>query len=397
MNEIKKYYRSHKWSEEDVEYFKKHYCNTKNDDLRKQFPSGIIRSKSSIEKKSARLGLKKLRNIYNEEAPDEAILTAIKQRGYTELELQRKFKVDFKYVKKIAKQEEDYVLYFQRNKWREKVVCFVKESKEKIEIEPRAYRYSLQPNEQPYLWINLPNIKFDKIKIVPLGDFHYGHKSCDVQTLKQDIEYIANNENVYCFLGRDLIENASKLSIAGGVYEQSKMPNQQRKDIVELLAPIAHKILWSISGNHEDRTFKHVGIDVGQWIAENLKVPYFREPIYVDIMWKGYRWTVFDQHGSTNSQTKGGKLNAAAKPIQWIEHTDFVIMHHIHDKQNNEVTRIVRNTKDFKLEEMKQYVMVQGAYLRYFGTYGAVKGYAPPTRGRMVMKLYSNGNKYLGN
>lgn len=396
--EIKSYYRSIPWSKEDEEYMKQHYSNMKNDDLRKSFPSGVIRSISSIEKKSARLKLKKLNNIYNEEAPDATILNAIKQRGYTELELQRKFKIDFNYIKKIAKQEKNYILYFQRNQWREKIVCLIKEFKNPIEIKPRAYKFSLQPDGQPYIWINLPsNLKFDKIKIVPIADPHYGHKSCDVQTLKQDIEYIKNNDNVYCFLGGDMIENASKLSIAGGVYEQTKMPNKQREDIVKLLAPIAHKILWSISGNHEERTFKHVGIDVGQWIAEQLKVPYFDEPVYVDIMWKGYRWTVFDQHGATGSQTKGGKMNAAAKPIQWMEYTDFVIMHHIHDKLHNEITRIYRNTIDFKLEELKQYVIVTSAYLRYFGTYGARKGYAPPSTGRLAMKLYSNGSKYLGN
>jgi len=194
-----------------------------------------------------------------------------------------------------------------------------------------------------------------------------------------------------------MIENSNKLSIAGGVYEQDRMPNEQREEIVRLLAPIAHKILWSISGNHEQRIFNNVGIDVGQWIAEELKVPYFNEPVYVDIMWKGYRWTVFDQHGATGSQTKGGKINAAARPIQWIEHTDFIIMHHVHDKLDDEVVRIVRNVKDFKLEQLKQYVIVTSAYLRYFGTYGARKGYAPSTTGRLALKMYSNGDKYLGN
>lgn len=325
------------------------------------------------------------------------VLIAVKQRGWTEKELQSKFDCDFEKLEEIVKSETSYSLFWQQNEWNEKVAVLLKNSSHEICIEPRAYDFSIQKDGQPYLWVQIPNeLKTDKIKIVPISDIHFGHKECDIKTLKQDIQYIKNNANVYTFLNGDIIENASKLSIASGVYEQTEMPNEQLSSIVELLAPIAHKILWSIAGNHEDRTYSHLGIDVGKIIADKLEVPYFNEPVYVDVLWNERRWTIFDQHGATGAITKGGKINAASKPVQWTEFTHFVLMGHVHDKMSNEVTRIVRDVVNFRLVLRKQYVVICSSYLKYFNTYGARKAYPPPSTGRLALKLYANGKHYLG-
>lgn len=70
---------------------------------------------------------------------------------------------------------------------------------------------------------------------------------------------------------------------------------------------------------------------------------------------------------------------------------------HVHDKLSNEITRIVRDPVNFKLQLRKQYVVVLSAYLKHFGTYGARKGYEPTSRGRTNLKIYSNGKHYVGN
>ena len=180
------------------------------------------------------------------------LIESIKDRGYSEKEI-AEIGYDFKDAESIAEEVEGYDTYVQRNEYNERVLTIIRQPEEKIEIKSRAYKYSLQEDGQPYMWIRFPKLKInkglDKISLLPLADMHYGHKACDIQNLKQDIEYIRNHKNVYTFLNGDLIENASKLSIASGVYEQDQMPSEQVNDIVKMLAPIAHKILFSVCGN----------------------------------------------------------------------------------------------------------------------------------------------------
>lgn len=321
------------------------------------------------------------------------VITVLQKKGLTESQIEKIFKMKYDDVKKLASKISDYDLYEQINDFGEKVIVLLKKIEESNKILPKKWTFAKQIDGQPYLWIKLPQHKNDKqLRIVLLSDVHYGHTACNINNFVDDIEYIKNNDNAYAILTGDLIENASKLSIAGGVYEQNSIPNEQIQEIVELLKPIAHKILWYNSGNHEQRTMDHMGIDVGEFIAHELKIPYYNEPVYVDLMWNNNRWTIFSQHGSTSSLTKGGKINAASKPINWLEFCNFVIMGHVHDKMTNEVTRICRDTINFRLVEKRQYVIVAGSYLRYFNTYGSRKGYAPPTKGRVALKLYSHGD-----
>ena len=322
----------------------------------------------------------------------------LKERGRTGQELQQ---IGFEWADahKIAKRVENFNCYIQRNEFNEKVMVLIRNIDNNVEILPRAFSYSLQGEGQPYLWVKFPYLKnggsIDRLRLFPLADFHYGHIACDVKTIKQDIEFVRANKNVYAFLNGDMIENASKLSVASGVYEQTTMPNEQISDIVKMLAPIAHKIIFSIQGNHEERTYSHLGIDIGQVIADKLNIPYFREPVYVDLLWRDYRWTLFSQHGASNAQTKGGKMNAATRPIAWNDFTNFTVYAHVHDKISNEITRIVRDPVNFRLLLKKQYVVVCSAYLKHFGTYGARKGYPPTSRGRTILKMFSNGKYYV--
>lgn len=325
-------------------------------------------------------------------ATKKDVLTVLKEKGLTETQITNDFHMAYNDVKKLASKEKNYNTYEQINDFNEKILVMLPKPINNSKILPKKWNFAKQPEGQPYMWVQLPKQKIGQLRVVILSDVHYGHNACNTENFLDDIEYIKNNDNVYAILTGDLIENASKLSIAGGVYEQHSIPNEQIQEVTELLKPIAHKILWYNSGNHEQRTMDHMGIDIGEFIAHELKIPYFNEPVYVDILWEGKRWTVFSQHGSTSSLTKGGKINAASKPINWLEFCNFVIMGHVHDKMTNEVTRICRDTANFRLTEKRQYVIVAGSYLRYFNTYGSRKGYAPPTKGRIALKLYNSGD-----
>lgn len=387
--------------QERIDHYLKHYKDQTYDEMAKVFghKNGEV---TRAWAKKLNLPNKKINSQSkraNGRDRKEELIGLLTKRGRTEKELQ---KIGFNWsdARRTAENVKGYTLYIQRNDFNEKVMVLIREYNEKIEVLPRAFDCSFQPTGQPYLWVKFPFLSngnmIDKLKLFPLSDFHYGHKSCNKDKILQDVEFIRQNKEVYAFLNGDIIENASKLSIASGVYEQDTMPDQQISDIVRILAPIAHKIIFYIQGNHEERVYRHLGIDIGRVIADKLNIPYFNEPVYVDLLWRDYRWLLFSQHGASSSRTKGGKMNAAAKPIKWTDFTNFIVYGHVHDKISNEIVRIVRDPVNFRLIEKKQYVVVCSAYLNHFGTYGARKGYEPVSKGRSILKMYSNGEYYVG-
>jgi len=108
--------------------------------------------------------------------------------------------------------------------------------------------------EQPYVLCQLPNFK-GRLKIALLFDVHYGHAAHRYDKFIKYIQWIKNNKNVYAILGGDLMENA--LDDGRGMsYDQRTNPHTQFDDMYKILAPIAHKILVAIPGNHENRTYK---------------------------------------------------------------------------------------------------------------------------------------------
>ncbi len=263
-------------------------------------------------------------------------------------------------------------------------------------------------NHQPYMWAQFPrSFPHNRLQIVPLSDVHYGARAHNLKRFQQYIDWIAANDNVFTFLNGDIIENAIDGSVGGAVYESIMTPeeqiwgsdDEQHAGIINLLRPIAHKILWAQPGNHEWRTWKKTNIDPTRIVCGELKIPYFSEPVYADILAWGHRYTFFCHHGTTGSQTKGGKLNAAARPTEFQEAVDFVVMGHVHDSMANPTTRIVRRrtldsngrVTDFALEERAQYVVICPSFHGYFGNYGARAGFAPGSWGSVNCSLFSDG------
>lgn len=272
-----------------------------------------------------------------------------------------------------------------------------------VGVEPRVWQYRIQ-HKQPWIWISFPdNVTWKRIEIEPLSDLHIGARAHNAKRLDVTIRRIKENENVFTFLNGDIIENALGDSIGGAVYEQNMRPHDQALYTIDKLRPIAHKILWALPGNHEWRSKKHSDIDPLYWICRTLDIPYFDEPVYVDILWKGNVFTAFAQHGATNSQTSGGKLNAAAKPLYFQDFVNFVIMGHVHDKKTDTENRVCRERvfdKDgklvsFNLQMRKQHSIICPSYYGYFNTYAARQGYPPTSFGNVILELSPNGDYHV--
>ena len=132
----------------------------------------------------------------------------------------------------------------------------------------RCNKQVLTPNKKGYT------------EVVFISDVHLGSPQCDEARFASMLDYCLDNK-VYVFLLGDLIENAHRQSVGGGVYEQLENAQSQHERVVTYLRPLADAglVLGSLSGNHEDRTYVLSGVNVGKALCRELKIPYYRNSI----------------------------------------------------------------------------------------------------------------------
>ena len=101
----------------------------------------------------------------------------------------------------------------------------------------------------------------NNIQIYVLSDMHIGDVNADLPTLKKIIEHIRNTPNMYVILLGDILNTALKTS-KSDIYSETLNVMEAQKLALELLLPIKDKILAMTPGNHENRVWKEVGVDL---------------------------------------------------------------------------------------------------------------------------------------
>jgi predicted phosphodiesterase len=116
--------------------------------------------------------------------------------------------------------------------------------------------------------VTLPrNLKNIEIRI--FADLHLGDKHSDIETIRQEVEYVRATPNCYAILNGDIMNNATKTSVSDS-YAELLSPMEQLALYVELFLPIKDKILVMTQGNHENRTYIKEGIDLTEFVAAQL-------------------------------------------------------------------------------------------------------------------------------
>jgi len=243
----------------------------------------------------------------------------------------------------------------------------------------------------PYIIVKIPDMDFNKIKLVPLGDFHYGVSQCSVEKLKEWIEWVRKTKNAFVVLMGDTTENSTRYSVGSGVYEQILRPRQQKIDMMEILAPIRHKIIAMVEGNHGRRSVQEVDYSPEQEIANTLEIPFFRHTAYIDIVWGGHLFEIFATHGTTGAVTEGGKINAIAKPTMFTR-ADIFLQGHTHDKFAKSKLEFIRDRKTLEIQRRKYYLVNTGSFMNYWDSYAEGKLYGPVPIGTVNVELYKNGD-----
>lgn len=210
----------------------------------------------------------------------------------------------------------------------------------------------------------------EEIFIIPLSDVHIGEEGFNEKMLDGIIEKVLNTDSLYVVLIGDLINNATKSS-KSDVYHERMTPHEQVNFIVEKLKPIRHKILGSVSGNHEDRTSRDSGVDLSQVIAQFLEVPYDSASIVYQLKYGTSgsgknNHVIYTTHGFGGGGTKGAKANKLQN-LGNMCIADLYIMGHYHDVITFSDSIYVPDTRHDRMILKRRQYLITGSCLEYGG------------------------------
>lgn len=236
--------------------------------------------------------------------------------------------------------------------------------------------------------------KQNQIQIVVLGDLHVGDKLCDIDLIKETIEYIRTRKYCYAILNGDLMNNALKTSKSDSYVESMTMADQQEM-LIDLLLPIKDKILVMTTGNHEYRTNLLAGINPLKpvAIALGIKDKLVDSSYILDLSFgtvKGDRpikYTVFGIHGGDGTGKRIGiTANALQDMANVVCNADLYIHSHTHNQISYSDAVYVFNKPKHRIEEHQRTYYNANAFLKY-GGYAEQKGYRLTDRSPSVIVI----------
>jgi predicted phosphodiesterase len=227
---------------------------------------------------------------------------------------------------------------------------------------------------------NIKEDQYDKIKLVPLGDIHYGAKECNIERAKQTIDWIASRPDARVILMGDAINCATKNSIGAGPFEESKSGQSQYDDMIDMLQPIKSKIYGGLMGNHEYRVFKETGYDVTKMMARQLGHKYYGFGIFVKLQVKDQNYILYATHGSSGATLPYTKIKKVLDMGRFID-ADCFLYGHVHSLQVHTQYYKAVNLRNKTVERKKKYYVLTGHYLNYEDSYAEMKNVLPEKQG----------------
>jgi len=320
------------------------------------------------------------------ELPDTPIGFLTKPR--TVVELEKKFGPKYQSVldkeykgSHIAKVSKDVTTY--------QLVPTSVKSTEFVTHRPLAEQGGLQRS----LFVDLPESCFvdDTYYFLPLYDVHYGHRGHKYDEFLQHIDFIKNTPNVSTFIGGDIMENAMEDG-RGMCYDTIKPPDVQVDDLLELLAPISHKILFTLPGNHENRTRKGSGQNINKLIARELKIESFDGSVRFMVSAGAHSWEFMARHGLRCPSTPTGIQRAAMTKVGNPGFIHFNISGHVHCPNIYREPFTIMNSQKKCEEQWICYNIIAGSFMDWLDTYAYRMDYSPALPGNVIMGINLDGS-----
>lgn len=247
----------------------------------------------------------------------------------------------------------------------------------------------------------------DVMEIIPLGDLHIGNAACDEDGIVKAVEYIASNPNAY-WIGmgdygdfinmRDHRFDPSALASWVTTRDLVDLAGAQKKRILDIIDPIAHKCLGLVKGNHDKKIHKAWERAIFDEIVVGVKERAWRNGGLQDIdlslnYWgfvrlkfcragAGVRTVVISAHHGYGSS----KSITGMEKFLWSHECDVALFGHTHNMTSHRSARTEIN-KAGKVIYRPQWGVVTGTYLQSDADYGIQAGYMPVPTGVTKISL----------
>lgn len=234
----------------------------------------------------------------------------------------------------------------------------------------------------------------EDIKIFPIYDVHIGSPECREEEFCEFINRVKDEENAYVILGGDLLDNGIKSSVTN-CYKAVYSPSEQKRLVANILEPIRHKILCSVSGNHEYRSAKETDdspvydimcrLDLEHIHRENMA--FVKITLGAQCTEDGSRtsskyrpsYVFYVTHGAGGGALSGGVINRNERAGYALDGVDMVLVGHSHKPMMSQPAKIVVDARNNKVSVVPFKVVVASSWLDY-GDYAARKMLLPASR-----------------
>lgn len=242
--------------------------------------------------------------------------------------------------------------------------------------------------------------KREDITIIPISDVHLGASECNQKAWEKFCKDLLRQPNTYIIILGDMINNATKSSVSN-VYAETIRPFEQKRLMVEQLAPIKDRILSIIGGNHERRSYQDTDQDIMYDIAAKLDIEdrYREDMAFVKIKIGDNKnchgsdnpsYTIACAHGAGSSIYTSAAATRAERFGMAIDGADMLVVGHIHKPLNVPVAKIAIDQTRNKAS-IKQFRLVVATSWLDYSEYAARKLMTPTAF--MLQEVKLNGKK----
>ncbi len=166
------------------------------------------------------------------------------------------------------------------------------------------------------------------ITLYPFVCWHVGAPQADYKFIDEMVARLKDDphgKGIYMGDGGECVTRSSK----GMIYTQTMNPQEQVNWLVAKLAPIRHKLLFGVRGNHGNRTFKDSGLGFDDCLCLGLQIPYLGTAAFMRLKVHRTSYSVFVHHGLDSGVAIGTKINKAKK-FEEVIIADAIFSAHSH-------------------------------------------------------------------
>lgn len=235
-------------------------------------------------------------------------------------------------------------------------------------------------------------LKEDAVRVIGIADVHVGSPQSRLRELKTFIEQ--NKDSAFfVFLG-DVIDNAIVDSVSD-IYEQTMNPEHALFEFYQLLDLVPGRVLGIVSGNHEERTKRRVGVDLLKVVAQQKSIAYSEDILVIDLSVgnsasrgskRRIQYTIAVGHGYSSARGIGAKITGNGRIIDVITNADIYLTAHTHQPSIVKAARFEADTRNKKLFLREFYLVTVPSWLGY-EHYAAQKFMHPSALGYIEIVL----------